>query len=176
MASETQGNNMRIAGYKPASLVDGEGIRFAIFMTGCSHNCEGCHSPALQDYNHGKVISYEQLCNKIRHYKDWLDGITLSGGDPLFQLRATTEFLTYLKQQPDLNRLNVWLYTGYRYGSIPKTIRGLVDVIVDGRYEKTKTEAKYRGSNNQKIMVKYNNTTHFIERVYPGDRYVERRD
>ena len=163
---------MKIAGYKNLSFVDGEGIRFAIFTTGCIHNCEGCHSKDLQDYNYGLELPNAELLDKISENKDWLNGITLSGGDPLFQLDHVVEFLKQFRADERFNHMDVWLYTGYDYEEIPKSIRGLVDVIVDGKYDKTLKEGKYRGSINQRIMVKYNGTTHFIKRVYPEETNV----
>ena len=47
---------IRIAGLVPESYVDGEGIRFAIFMQGCLRNCAGCHNPETHDLNGGKIL------------------------------------------------------------------------------------------------------------------------
>ena len=75
---------MRIAGTLTCSLVNGEGIRYAIFTQGCAHNCQGCQNPDTWDFNGGSEIDVRDLAADILKRKH-LDGITLSGGDPFYQ-------------------------------------------------------------------------------------------
>ena len=154
---------MRIAAIKKDSLVDGNGLRYVIFLSGCHHDCDGCHNKTFQDYNYGSDYKTDEIIMDIKRNKEWIRGITLSGGDPLYQLQNTKEFLKTFKKQTELKHLDVWLYTGYKFKDIPKGITILCDTIVDGKYEKDKPAAKYRGSNNQRVMTKYLNTNKFIE-------------
>ena len=57
---------IRIAGLVEESYVDGEGIRFAIFMQGCLRNCKGCHNPETHDLNGGKIIDTSEIIAKIK--------------------------------------------------------------------------------------------------------------
>ena len=167
---------MRIGGFEEQSLSDGDGVRFVIFMSGCIHNCPGCHNPAMQDYAYGKEYEIHEVIAKIREYKDWIQGITLSGGDPLFQLNSTQEFLERFRRVEDFKHLDVWLYTGYKFESIPKFITRHVDVIVDDKFNSDLPKAKFRGSANQRIMVKFPGTNKFIKRVYEEDYQEESED
>ena len=75
---------MRIAGVLTCSLVNGEGIRYVIFTQGCKHGCRGCHNPDTWDMGGGYEVSVEELAADIRKHR-MIDGITLSGGDPMYQ-------------------------------------------------------------------------------------------
>ena len=57
---------IRIAGLVPESFVDGDGIRFAIFMQGCRRNCEGCHNPETHDLNGGRLIDTSEIISAIK--------------------------------------------------------------------------------------------------------------
>lgn len=143
---------IRIAGIVPESYVDGEGIRFAIFMQGCLRNCAGCHNPETHALNGGKIIDTDEIITAIK--KDpLLTGITLSGGEPLLQIAPALELAKTAKNLG----LNVWLYTGYKFEEIPSDADELlkfVDVVVDGEYieELRDLELDFRGSQNQRII------------------------
>lgn len=143
---------MRIAGIVPESYVDGEGIRFAIFMQGCLRNCAGCHNPETHDLNGGKVVDTEEIVTAIKK-NPLLTGITLTGGEPLLQIAPALELAKSAKKIG----LNVWLYTGYKFEEIPSDADELlkfVDVVVDGEYieELRDLELEFRGSKNQRII------------------------
>ena len=139
---------MRIAGYKPTSLIDGDGIRFVLFTQGCVHQCDGCHNPDTWDINGGVEESVENLANIISMHKH-IDGVTLSGGEPFLQ---QDECVKLLKLLP--SHLNVWVYTGFKYEDIQYAeLASLVNVIVDGKFEKDKVvEDKPYGSSNQRVI------------------------
>lgn len=143
---------MKIAGYKKDSLVDGKGLRFVIFMTGCIHNCPGCHNFEMQDINFGQEVSDEEIISEIMEVKDFITGITLSGGDPLYQMENAKNFLKKFRAIEEFNKLDVWLYTGYKYQEVSNDIKELCDVIIDGKYIKDLPKGKYCGSNNQKVI------------------------
>ena len=84
---------IRVAGLVSDSIVDGPGIRYAIFTQGCGHNCLGCHNPATHDFNSGVDINIDKLIKQIVN-NPLLSGVTLTGGDPFYQVDATLE-LTY---------------------------------------------------------------------------------
>ncbi len=143
---------IRIAGIVPESYVDGEGIRFAIFMQGCLRNCRGCHNPETHALDGGKILDTSEIIAEIKK-NPLLTGITLTGGEPLLQIAPALELAKTAKSLG----LNVWLYTGYEYEKIPSDADELlkfVDVIVDGEYieELRNLELEFRGSENQRII------------------------
>lgn len=136
------------------SLVDGKGLRVAIFVPGCSHNCEGCHNKELQDPNNYQEITMDGFASKLLEYMNPLvDGFTLTGGDPMFNPNNANRILHIINGIKEDNQ-DVWLYTGYEIERLPYEILDKVDFVVDGKYEKDLPEALYRGSDNQCIWKK----------------------
>lgn len=140
------------------SIVDGEGIRAVIWMQGCSHNCKGCHNPSTHDFNGGYISDTEDIKRQISELK-LINGVTLSGGDPMFQLEASLDIAKFCHHIG----LNTWCYTGYTFEELlniskinPIMIDLLqeLDVIVDGKFilEQKSSLAKFRGSTNQRII------------------------
>lgn len=77
--------------------VDGPGIRFVLFLAGCSLRCRYCHNPDASFVRRGSTRSAADVLEEIARYRDFLlaagGGITLSGGDPLFQPAFTNAIL-----------------------------------------------------------------------------------
>jgi len=144
--------NLKIVGYEYDSLVDGEGTRLVIFLPGCKHACPGCHNPDLQNPKNFSNIDSEWLIKDINLVIEEIDGITISGGDPVFDVINTVNVLNTIKKKFPL--MNIWLYTGYLISEVPSTILERIDVLVDGRYLKNKPKALYRGSDNQIVWEK----------------------
>lgn len=144
--------DIRIAGIVPESIVDGDGIRYAIFMQGCQRNCEGCQNPATHALDGGKIIDTAEIIAAIKR-NPLLAGITLTGGEPLLQIPAATEIAKATKNLG----LNVWCYTGFVFEEIPAAAQELlnyVDVLVDGPFilSQRDLELDFRGSRNQRII------------------------
>lgn len=140
------------------SIVDGEGIRSVIWTQGCTHNCPGCHNPETHSFNAGFLKNVDELCKEIQAL-EFQDGITLSGGDPLFQIDACAEIAKFCQSI----KLNVWCYTGYtieallkRIDKEPKLKELLenIDVLVDSPFIlKLKSfDVPFRGSSNQRLI------------------------
>ena len=140
---------IRIAGIEKESVVDGEGIRYAVFMQGCSRNCKGCHNPSTHALDGGKVVDTQEIIDDIKK-NPLLSGITLTGGEPLLQLDAAVELARETKKLG----LNVWCYTGYKFEEIPQKLLNVVDVVVDGAFveELKDLTLNFRGSSNQRII------------------------
>lgn len=137
---------MRIAGVTPCSLVNGDGVRYVVFLQGCAHHCPGCQNPDTWDFGGGVVWTPEELANDICMHK-YIDGITLSGGDPFYQQEECLKLLDLLPGT------NVWIYTGFEYDEIKDTeLAKRADVLVTGPFiEELKCEGKMYGSSNQEI-------------------------
>ena len=149
---------MRIAGFVEESIVDGPGFRIVIFFQGCAHHCYGCHNPETWDFEGGKEVSFD-LIKKIIDDNPYADGITLSGGDPLYQIDASTEIAEYAKSKG----LDVILYTGFLFEEVLemtkanqrlKDLLNNVDTLIDGPLilEQRHLSLKFRGSSNQRII------------------------
>lgn len=143
---------IRIAGLVPESYVDGDGIRFAIFMQGCIHACDGCHNPETHDLNGGKLVDTTEIIDAIKK-NPLLNGITLTGGEPLLQIAPAIE----IARETQLLGLNVWCYTGFDYENLPQhadSLLNFVDVLIDGKFIESQRdlELPFRGSRNQRII------------------------
>ena len=148
---------MRIAGFLKHSSVNGDGIRAVVFFQGCKHGCKGCQNPDTWNFEGGTEVTIDDVMTAI-HSAKFITGVTLSGGDPLYQ---AGDALIIAKKCRELG-LNVWVYTGFTYEEILDGQAGKeaielldnVDVLVDGMFEidKLTTELPYRGSSNQRLL------------------------
>lgn len=140
---------IRIAGVEPESYVDGEGIRYAIFMQGCLRRCKGCHNPETHNLVGGVLTDTAKILEDVKS-NPLLDGVTLTGGEPFMQIDAAIELSRAAKNMG----LNVWCYTGFKYEDIPPHWLAYVDVLVDGEYDENlrDLELQFRGSSNQRII------------------------
>lgn len=140
------------------SIVDGEGIRSVIWTQGCLHKCPSCHNPSTHSFEDGYLLDIEEVKNQIDELEGQ-DGITLSGGDPLYQVLPVLEITKYIKQK----KLNIWCYTGFTYEALIKMSKDdpnilellkTIDVLVDGPFmlENKSYDCIFRGSTNQRII------------------------
>lgn len=133
------------------SIVDGEGLRYVIFVQGCPHHCKGCHNPQTWRTDKGHVVTIESLLDDIKK-NPLLDGVTFSGGEPMLQ----SEELTKLAKEIKKLGLNIWCYTGFEYEDIKESKKEFlkyIDVLVDGKFiEELKCLGEYYGSSNQRII------------------------
>ncbi len=164
------------------SIVDGPGIRTVIWTQGCGHNCLGCHNPITHDFNGGFLKDVDELKEELAAIK-LQDGVTLSGGDPMYQVDACLEIAKFCQE----NNLNVWCYTGFTYEELMNMSKknnkiiellNCIDVLVDGEFvlkEKT-LNAKFRGSKNQRLIdvassLKQNQVVLYEEKIKQFDKY-----
>ena len=154
-------NNIRLAGFLDNSNTNGEGLRSVIFISGCDINCKGCQNKEMQNENYGDLVNFDDIVERIKSNIDIIDGITISGGDPIYN-KKTYDMIKYIKSK--LPKINIWLYTGRTYEWIlkeynncnfyPYNIFQECDVVVDGPYieELNNGTVLYRGSTNQRII------------------------
>lgn len=147
---------MRYHNITKDDMLNGEGLRVVLWVSGCAHACPGCHNPVTWDAESGlpfDAAAKAELFEELE--KDYIAGVTLSGGDPLYP--ANREAIAALCQEikDHFSDKTIWLYTGYKW----EEIRHLpliqnVDVVVDGRYIEAARDTllPWRGSENQRVI------------------------
>lgn len=146
---------MYFSGILYNSVVDGEGIRNTVFISGCKHNCKGCHNKSTWSFKNGSEFTHEQQMKFISKCKQnpILQGITISGGDPIYSHTDVLEFIKLYKKH--IPEHDIWLYTGFLFEDLHNLeILNYIDVLVDGEFELNKKDLslKYRGSSNQRVI------------------------
>lgn len=155
---------MRYHNITKADMLNGEGLRVVLWVSGCSHQCPGCHNAITWDPMNGLEFENDAK-NEIfaELEQSWCDGLTLSGGDPLFlgNRKVVADLVEEVKKKfPDKT---IWLYTGYSYEELLKekendaflnTILKHIDVLLDGKFVLKLANEKihYVGSSNQEII------------------------
>lgn len=106
-------------------LCNGEGLRVVLWLSGCSHKCKGCQNPQTWDANSGILFDESAKKELFRELdKDYISGLTLTGGDPLFEsnLDGMLDLVADVNERYNTSsneiRLSkpeksIWLYTGY---------------------------------------------------------------
>ena len=156
---------LRILDITAPDINNGNGIRVTLWVSGCTHKCKGCHNAWTWNYNQGKDFVEEQdvILNKLSDWlsRDYVDGITFSGGDPLDQdndgLRLLLDIIKWVRR--NYPSKTIWCYTGYVYEELKdlqKTVADNCDVLVDGPYKEELRDiahCPFRGSTNQRILT-----------------------
>ena len=147
--------DIRLFGTSNDSIVDGPGIRYAVFVQGCPHNCPDCHNPGSHDFNGGYLKDIDELASEIKS-NPLLDGVTFSGGEPFCSAPE-------LCALADKLQMHVVCYTGYLFEELIsnankenhwRELLDRIDILVDGPFErKNKSyELLFKGSSNQRII------------------------
>lgn len=150
---------MNISGIIWDDIANGEGFRETIFISGCKHKCKGCQNPETWNFNLGIGFN-RNIENKIIeevNKNQMVEGITLTGGDPMYSAKDLIPFLNRFKTKfPDKN---IWLYTGFTWEEIlkdkdMKDLAKLCDIIIDGPFilEERDITLSFRGSRNQRVI------------------------
>jgi anaerobic ribonucleoside-triphosphate reductase activating protein len=153
---------LHVSGITWDSIVDGPGVRVAIFFSGCIHNCDGCHNPDTHDFNYGTPFTkeiQEEIIKKVNEIP-FINGITLTGGDPMCSSEPVLEFVKLYKESVnEEKKKNIWLYTGFEFHHLlfntdMHSLLKEINVLVDGRFIKELNSPllNFKGSSNQRII------------------------
>lgn len=159
-------------------VCNGDGLRVVLWLSGCSHHCYNCQNP--QTWNPDSGIPFDEsakqeIFNELS--KDYISGITFSGGDPLHENNLDEVLKLVQEIRISFPKKTIWLYTGFEWNSLMAKIcqptfqdekfehdRNIhmkrqkiisnVDVLIDGEYidEQRDITLKWRGSSNQRVI------------------------
>ncbi len=140
------------------SIVDGPGLRAVLWTQGCLHHCKGCQNPQTWSFDGGGLVELKEVFKAIDEL-EYHTGLTLSGGDPLYQVHECLEVIKHARKKG----LNIWVYTGFTFEEIMEMSKkdkvyldflNEVDVLVDGRFilEERDLSLLFRGSRNQRLI------------------------
>ena len=159
---------MRYHNITKDDMLNGDGLRVVLWVAGCAHACPGCHNPETWDAAGG--IPFDQAAKDelfAELEKEYVSGVTFSGGDPLFPANRETVGALCREIRQRFPDKTIWLYTGYRWEQIEELeLIDTVDVLVDGRFEQAlaDTALHWRGSANQRLIdVKRTRAAHEIK-------------
>ncbi|MCL1950140.1 MAG: anaerobic ribonucleoside-triphosphate reductase activating protein [Turicibacter sp.] len=150
---------MHVAQIRHFDVANGPGIRASLFVSGCTHQCQGCFNLQYKDFSYGTQWSHAQEDEFVAHLRNPnIRGVTILGGEPLDQVQDN-DLLHLLKRIKKDTGKNIWLYSGYTWEEILKDRKKLavlshVDVLVDGRFIEARKnlKLKFKGSDNQRTI------------------------
>lgn len=142
------------------NMLNGDGLRVVIWVSSCDRKCEGCFNPETHDPNSGILFDTEaekELFEALD--KDYIDGITFLGGEPLHNNNIKEIYRLVSKIKELYPNKTIWMYTGYTWEEIQKdnlrkNIVKLVDILCDGPFILSLKEdgIKWVGSSNQRVI------------------------
>ena len=158
---------------------NGDGLRVVLWLSGCSHHCYNCQNPQTWDINSGIPFdesAKEELFRELG--KDYISGLTLSGGDPLHEANLDGVLDIVNRFRLSFPNKSIWIYSGYLWEecqpfnedgllkpnkfapNLQKILQkryeviSMCNVMVDGRYidSQRNPSKKFAGSDNQKVI------------------------
>jgi anaerobic ribonucleoside-triphosphate reductase activating protein len=152
---------LRLHHFEPVSQVNGPGKRCVIWVQGCSLACPGCFNPETHSIQVGQALPLDQLLKLVLQHSSNVEGITISGGEPLQQAASLSVFLDLIKAQTSLS---VVLFSGFSWPEIQRLpeapgILKNVDILLAGRYQSQNRVAR-------SLLGSANKTIHFLTSRY----------
>ena len=140
------------------SLVDGPGVRCALYVSGCTLKCKGCHNKEAWDFCSGKEFTKNEISEILEFVSHpYIKGFSLLGGEPFDQeSELLVDLLKTIRETcPDKY---IWCWTGYEFDQIKdRKLTKLIDVIVCGPFKLELRDISannpWRGSTNQYIVA-----------------------
>ena len=145
--------NLRLYHLETHSRANGPGLRAVVWVQGCTLSCPECFNPETHPIEGGTEWQIDALANVLMKVPD-IEGITISGGEPLQQIEALTELLQRIRRQSDLS---IIVFTGFERAEMEalphsEALLDQVDVLITGRYVAKQRQARgLIGSANQEI-------------------------
>ncbi len=157
---------MNYADIKRIDVANGPGIRVSLFVSGCTHHCDGCFNPETWDFAYGNLFTEKEMDEIIEELRPaHIKGFTLLGGEPFEYVNQQGVLPLLRRIKEELPEKTVWCYTGYLFDKDikskmmvkwPETREMIkyIDILVDGEFKKELKDLKlrFRGSSNQRII------------------------
>lgn len=147
---------MRYHNITKDDMLNGDGLRVVLWVSGCTHGCKECHNPITWDIHGGLPFdtgAKDELFAELE--KDYISGVTLSGGDPLHP-NNRNDIGTLVQEIHTLfPTKTIWLYTGFTFDEIKSLpFISYLDVVVDGKFVKelNTNDLHWKGSSNQCVI------------------------
>lgn len=150
---KNKNNLLNIAQLCPSTATLGPGNRFVIWVQGCPFNCKGCIAPKWIPFEKANIIALEDLA-KVIVAQENIEGITISGGEPMMQAGRLARLLEMVKKERP--ELTVMVFSGFTKEQLvwdeALELLAQIDLLIDGNYIEQKNDGKgLRGSSNQQF-------------------------
>ena len=173
---------MHYGNIKIHDIADGPGVRVSLFVSGCTHHCDGCFNPETWDFEYGQEFTEQTEQQIIRCLKpDYIKGLTILGGEPFEPVNQRGIVKTIRRIRQKMPDKDIWVYTGYTlerdiipeegaaHCEVTDELLSYIDVLVDGEFvlEQKSLLLPFRGSQNQRLIdvqktLKSGNVTEYI--------------
>jgi anaerobic ribonucleoside-triphosphate reductase activating protein len=145
-------------------MVDGEGVRCSLYVSGCLFACVGCFNEAAWSFRYGTPfddVLADRIAADLAH--EAVQGLSLLGGEPFLSTGVCLQVVRRLRAEHGRAK-DVWCWTGYTFeellaeasaGQLDKAeLLGSLDVLVDGRFNVAQRDPAlaFRGSRNQRVL------------------------
>jgi anaerobic ribonucleoside-triphosphate reductase activating protein len=145
--------------YHSVDVVNGPGTRCTLFVAGCEHQCRGCYNQSSWRADAGHLFDQkmaDQIINDLNDTRIRRRGVSLSGGDPLYDHNLSDIEALILRVRREAPGKDIWMWSGYTLQELDdrrRQIVNLVDVFIDGRFEPSLADPSllWRGSSNQVV-------------------------
>lgn len=149
---------MRYHNITKDDMLNGDGLRVVLWVAGCEHHCKGCQNPVTWNPEDGLDMTVKELMEIHEQLKkDYISGITFSGGDPLHPENRDCIYRIAKWVKRVFPQKTIWCYTGYLFEEI-KDLPAMqyIDVLVDGKFVQELADVNYKwaGSTNQRVWRK----------------------
>lgn len=137
-------------------MLNGDGLRVVLWVSGCNHGCKNCHNRITWDANGGLLFDQnaeQEIFEELQH--EYTNGITFSGGDPLFPDNRADITTLAKKIKKYFPQKTIWCYTGYLWEEVKQLeVMKSIDVLVDGQFveELADPQLHWKGSSNQRVI------------------------
>jgi anaerobic ribonucleoside-triphosphate reductase activating protein len=147
---------LRLHALEPRSVANGPGIRYAVWLQGCTLGCPGCFNPDTHPRDAGFALPVDELAERSVAEGDAIEGVSFTGGEPFEQCDGLLALVRTLRERTPLSLLAFSGFTLEEIRRLPvgPAILDHLDVLVDGRYsDARRIGTGLRGSSNQRIHL-----------------------
>jgi anaerobic ribonucleoside-triphosphate reductase activating protein len=150
---------------KKIDVANGPGVRVSLFVSGCTHHCEGCFNAETWSFTYGQPYTEAaeaEIMEALDH--EYISGFTFLGGEPMESQNRPVVYNLAEKIHARFPEKSIWSFTGYLYEDLLKweaegdeyvhRLLNLLDVLVDGEfvYARRNLRLRFRGSENQRLI------------------------